>query len=153
MLLNEHLWSALDNEDYSTAAQFYLLARHIYTGLSLTKKEYTEKLLILPRIMETTESLKDRIQKNVKEKLQNVSLNTQEVSNNLNALILLENLTGTELLHTFAEHRKIALLAVINTSYPTVRMQISSMIRCLITTVHLLHDCFISKSHNLLFYI
>lgn len=32
MLLNEHLWLALDTNDYSTAAQYYLLARHIHTG-------------------------------------------------------------------------------------------------------------------------
>lgn len=36
MLLNENIWLSLDTEDYSTAAQFYLLARHIHTGIKNT---------------------------------------------------------------------------------------------------------------------
>lgn len=40
MLLNEQIWSAISDHDFSKAAQFYLLAQHIHTG----KINYIEKL-------------------------------------------------------------------------------------------------------------
>ena len=32
-----------------------------------------------------------------------------------------------------------------NTSHSSVRVQVSAMVKCLITTIHLLHDCFVCK--------
>lgn len=59
--------------------------------------------------------------------------------------MLLENQTGDDLLNIFIEHRKTALSTVINLSYSSVRVQISAMVRCLITTIRLLHECFICE--------
>lgn len=97
------------------------------------------------RIRETTNSLRSRILKNVKEKLQSVTLTAEELGNNLNSLVLLENQGTTDLLNTFVNQRKIALSTVINSSHSSVRVQVGSMVHCLIATLHLLHDCFISK--------
>lgn len=62
--------------------------------------------------------------------------------------MLIENQTNDQLLNIFIEHRKTALQTVINSQYSSVRFQIAAMVKCLITTVLLLHDCFICKSHK-----
>lgn len=59
--------------------------------------------------------------------------------------MLLENQGTPDLLNTFVKHRKIALSTVISSSHSSVRVQISSMVHCLIATIRLLHDCFISE--------
>lgn len=109
-------------------------------------------------------SLRSRILKNVKEKLQSVTLTAevmfcvftpiilkwhtlQALANNLNSLVLLENQSTSDLLNTFVKHRQMALSTVIGSAHSSVRVQISSMVHCLIATVHLLHDCFIRKLH------
>lgn len=161
MILNEQIWDALDKNDHLLAAELCLFAEHIHTGtnesnsyknpiilllgLSLLRDEFKNKFPILLRIRETTNSLRSRILKNVKEKLQSVSLTADELGNNLNSLVLLENQGTSDLLNTFVKQRNIALSTVINSSHSSVRLQISSMVHCLVSTVHLLHDCFISK--------
>lgn len=57
----------------------------------------------------------------------------------------MENQTSIDLLNVFIEHRHIALQTVINMEYSSVRAQICSMVRCLLTTVTLLHTCFLGK--------
>lgn len=59
--------------------------------------------------------------------------------------MLLESQTSSELLCTFINLRKTALIKVIQKLHSSVRHQLSAMVKCLITTVHLLHDCFICK--------
>lgn len=49
-----------------------------------------------------------------------------------------------ELLNVFIELRKTALSIVINEPHISVRVQVTAMLKCLVTTVHLLHQCFIS---------
>lgn len=94
MILNEQVWLALDSNDHLLAAELCLFAEHIYTGkslyhcskinftthflgLSLLKEEFKNKFPILLRIRETTNSLRSRILKNVKEKLQSVTLTAE----------------------------------------------------------------------------
>lgn len=69
----------------------------------------------------------------------------QETCSNLNALMLLANQSSYDLLETFMELRKAALSMVINKPHFSVRVQITAMLHCLMSTVQLLHDCFISK--------
>lgn len=57
--------------------------------------------------------------------------------------MLIENQTNDQLLSIFIEHRKTALQTIISTQYGNVRLQIAAMVKCLLTTVLLLHDCFI----------
>lgn len=59
--------------------------------------------------------------------------------------MLIGNETDDKLLSIFIKHRQTALQTVINSQYSSVRLQISAMVKCLITTVLLLHDCFICK--------
>lgn len=59
--------------------------------------------------------------------------------------MLLNNQNTNELVSIFMEHRQTALVAVINISHPSVRVQIAAMVKCLITTIHLLYECFMSK--------
>lgn len=79
MLLNEHIWLKLDEEDYCTAAQLYLLVQHIFTGFTLENVDISRRLPIILRVKHTTQSLKWRILKNVKRKIQEVAL-TSNVS-------------------------------------------------------------------------
>lgn len=62
--------------------------------------------------------------------------------------MLLENQTGVDLLNAFIEHRQTALQTVIDMEYSSVRTQISSMVKCLITTITLLHECFLGMYLN-----
>lgn len=89
MLLNEHIWLKLDEEDYCTAAQLYLLVQHIFTGLTLENADISQRLPIILRIKYTTESLKSRILKNVKQKMQEVVLtsNVSVYSNTINFFV------------------------------------------------------------------
>ncbi|XP_015836994.1 conserved oligomeric Golgi complex subunit 1 isoform X2 [Tribolium castaneum] len=148
IFMNEQIWTALDGGDNLTAAQFYLLAQHIHMGLSLTKKEYLDKLPLLKQIRANLATLRDQIFERIKQKLEFVEITAEETSSNLNALLLLRNQSATDLLNIFIEHRKIALNTVINTSHASVRLQISAMVRCLITTIHLLHDCFMCYGNS-----
>ncbi|KRT83470.1 hypothetical protein AMK59_4619, partial [Oryctes borbonicus] len=58
--------------------------------------------------------------------------------------MLLESQTNSELLCTFISLRKTALIKVIQKLHSSVRHQLAAMVKCLTSTVHLLHDCFIS---------
>nr|CAH7720901.1 unnamed protein product [Callosobruchus chinensis] len=127
IFLNEQIWLALDQENNLDAAQYYLLAQYLHT-------EHIKNQKIL---------LRKRIFQKITEKLESVETTAEDTSKNLNALLLLKNETCDKLLSIFIEHRKTALSTVINTSYSSVRVQICSMVKCLITTIHLLHHCFI----------
>ncbi|XP_049823467.1 conserved oligomeric Golgi complex subunit 1 isoform X2 [Aethina tumida] len=148
IFMNEQIWVALDEENNFEAAQLYLLAQHIHTGLSLYKKERLDRIPLLQQIKNNLIILRSRIFHRITEKLESVEITAEETSYNLNALLLLENQNSQELLSIFIEHRKTALNTVINSSHSSVRVQISAMVRCLITTVHLLHDCFINSEDN-----
>ncbi|XP_066149869.1 conserved oligomeric Golgi complex subunit 1 [Euwallacea fornicatus] len=148
IFLNEKIWTALDQECNLDATQYYLLAQHIYMGLNLTKKEYLSKLVLLDHLQLNLSTLRNKIFQQVTEKLQSVEITAEETSQNLNALMLIANQTHGELLSIFIEHRKTALKTVINSQYSSVRLQISAMVKCLITTVLLLHNCFIYNDNK-----
>lgn len=143
--MNEQIWICLDKGDNLTAAQFYLLAQHIHTGLNLTNQTYLNKIPLLQQIESNLRILREQIFLKIKDKLESVEITAEESSSNLNAFLLLKNQSTNELLHIFIEHRKTALNTVINTPHSSVRLQISAMVRCLITTIHLLHHCFVCK--------
>lgn len=146
--INEQIWVAIDEENNSKAAQLYLLGQHIHTGLRLQKSDVLERLPILKRIKATIEGLRSRILEKINEKLKTIEISAQETSSNLTALMLLENETSLELVRFFVEIRKAALNSVIESNHPSVRAKIAAMVRCLITTVHLLHDCFLAHGDS-----
>ncbi|KAL1501649.1 hypothetical protein ABEB36_006943 [Hypothenemus hampei] len=143
LFLNEQIWIALDRDQNLEAAQYYLLAQHIYMGLNLNKKDYLDHLVILKQAKLNLSTLKSKIINKVTEKLESVEITAEETSRNLNVLILLNCQTHNQLLSVFIDHRKTALNTVINSHYSSVRMQIAAMVKCIITTLLLLHDCFI----------
>ncbi|KAF5299103.1 hypothetical protein FQR65_LT09461 [Abscondita terminalis] len=149
MAINSQIWIALEEEDFSKAAQLYLLAQHIHIGLQLLNKDILNRLPILKRTKADIDVLRQRILKRTKEKLQTVELNVEETSSNLNVLMLLEQYNNnTELINIFIQLRKAALNMVINEQHNSVRAQVTAMLRCLITTVHLLHECFINYGNS-----
>lgn len=149
MAIKSQIWIALDEENFSKAAQLYLLAQHIHIGLQLLNKEILDRLPILKRMKTDIDILRHRILKKTKEKLQTVELSVEETSSNLNVLMLLEQYdNNTELINIFIELRKAALNMVINGMHSSVRAQLTAMLRCLITTIHLLHECFISYDNG-----
>ncbi|VEN51670.1 unnamed protein product [Callosobruchus maculatus] len=143
IFLNEQIWLALDQENNLDAAQYYLLAQYLHTGLGLSKREFLDKISYLEHIKNQKILLRKRVFQKITEKLESVETTAEDTSKNLNALLLLKNETCDKLLSIFIEHRKTALITVINTTYSSVRVQICSMVKCLITTIHLLHHCFI----------
>ncbi|KAJ8970817.1 hypothetical protein NQ317_007180 [Molorchus minor] len=79
------------------------------------------------------------ISRKITEKLESVEITAQGISDNLNALMLVENESCSKLLSIFIEHRK---------EHCRSGLQTSAMVRCLITTVHILHDCFICTKNE-----
>ncbi|XP_018569113.1 conserved oligomeric Golgi complex subunit 1 [Anoplophora glabripennis] len=148
IFMNEQTWIALDEESNLQAAQYYLLAQHIHTGLSLSKKEDIDRIPLLQQLKYNLVVLRSQIFGKITEKLESVEITAEETSQNLNALMLLENQSCKDLLSIFVEHRKTALNTVINSTYSSVRIQVNAMVRCLVTTVHLLHDCFICTGNG-----
>ncbi|CAG9837073.1 unnamed protein product [Diabrotica balteata] len=148
IFMNEQIWIALDEENNLKAAQYYLLAQHIHTGLSLSKKVFIDRVPLLVQVKTNLSVLRSKILQKIIEKLEYVETSAQETSQNLNAFLLLENQGCNDLIRIFIEHRRTALNTVINSQYSSVRAQICSMVKCLITTVHLLHDCFLSVKNG-----
>ncbi|XP_022908851.2 conserved oligomeric Golgi complex subunit 1 isoform X1 [Onthophagus taurus] len=144
LALNEHIWLGLDENNFSKAAQYYLLAQHVHTGLRLLKKDILEKVPLLNRIKSNLESLRTRILENVRENLQMPELDAEQTSRDLNTLMLLENQSSSELVNTFIEIRKAALKKVTMQNHGSVRQKLSAMVKCLTSTVLLIHDCFVS---------
>ncbi|KAF5273100.1 hypothetical protein FQA39_LY07590 [Lamprigera yunnana] len=145
MAVISQIWIALEQENFSKAAQLYLLAQHIHIGLQLSNKETLDRLPILKRMKSDIDALRSRILKRTKEKLQTVELSVEETSSNLNVLMLLEHYNNDNaLINVFIELRKMALDIVISGPHSSVRAQVTAMLKCLISTIHLLHECFIS---------
>ncbi|XP_050296714.1 conserved oligomeric Golgi complex subunit 1 isoform X2 [Anthonomus grandis grandis] len=149
IFLNEQIWLALDNGLNLDATQYYLLAQHIHLGFNLTQNDHLTRVPLLKHLKASLSTLRENICEHVTGQLESVELTSEEASKNLNALMLLENKTIDHLLSIFIDHRKTALQSVINTQYDNVRLQICAMVKCLVTTVLLLHDCFIyNESKN-----
>lgn len=125
----------------------------LFLGISLTKQDLLQKIPLIQQIRSNLLILRSRIFQCISDKLESVEITAEETSCNLNALMLLQNQSTNELLSVFIEHRKSALNTVINKPHSNVRLQISAMVRCLITTVHLLHDCFMCKDLISLVYL
>ncbi|XP_030754438.1 conserved oligomeric Golgi complex subunit 1 isoform X2 [Sitophilus oryzae] len=142
--LNEEIWITLDKGNSLEATQFYLLAQHVIMGINLSKKEYLQRLPLFEHLKLNLSALRIIIFQKITEKLESVEITTKETCQNLNALMLLENQSNEQLLNVFIEHRKTALQTLINSQFSNVRKQIAAMVRCLITTIQLLHDCFIN---------
>lgn len=143
--INEHIWICIDDENFCKAAQFYLLSQHVHTGLRLMKSDINAKYHLITKLKDIIDTLRGRILQGSLNKLKNVELTIENTCSWLNAIMLLENHTSTELLNKFASIRKDALKSIINESYSSVRMQIAAMVKCIYTTIQLLHDCFFSK--------
>ncbi|XP_060531658.1 conserved oligomeric Golgi complex subunit 1-like [Cylas formicarius] len=146
--LNEQIWIAIEEEDNLIAAQHCLLAQHIYMGLDLTDWRYLENIHLLEHLKQNLSSLKSKVFRNISEKLEYMEINSDEASKNLNALMLLENQTGLKILEKCIEHRKAALDGVISSQHPSIRLLVMAVIRCLLTSVILFHDCFIKAKEG-----
>lgn len=95
IFLNEQIWIMLDAENNLDAAQYYLLAQHIHTGivcdpnetyidakcflgLSLLKQEELGRIPILSQIKNTLKYLRSKIFQKITQKLESVEI-TPEV--------------------------------------------------------------------------
>lgn len=79
IFMNEQIWLGLDEEDCSRAAQFYLLAQHVHTGLRLLRKDILDQVPLLKQVKNMLEILRERILNRVKEKLESLE-STAEVN-------------------------------------------------------------------------
>lgn len=62
--------------------------------------------------------------------------------------MLLENKSGSEVIKSFIEIRKFGLNNILQQSHTSVRRQLSAMVKCLMSTVHLLYECLICKYYH-----
>ncbi|XP_044746658.1 conserved oligomeric Golgi complex subunit 1 [Coccinella septempunctata] len=152
MYVNDEIWMYLDKEDHFNAAQLYLLGQNIHTGLSLINSPLIQKVPLLTHIKSNLSLLRGIILSRVIKKLESVELTAEQTCSNLNSLMLLNNQSTNELVCVFMEHRKTALETVMNIGHSSVRVQISAILKCLITTIHLLYECFMCDSKNALIF-
>ncbi|KAK9892275.1 hypothetical protein WA026_019082 [Henosepilachna vigintioctopunctata] len=146
--INETIWMYLDKEDYLNAVQLYLLGQNIHTGLTFLNSSYKHKVPFLKHVKMCLTTLRDIILDKIIKKLQSVELTSEQACSNLNGLMLLQNQNTNQLISIFMDHRNTALSTVINISHSSVRIQISAMVKCLITTIHLLYDCFLNSCES-----
>lgn len=93
--MSEQTWIALDEECNLQAAQYYLLAQHVHTGdffviwedfmhfnnlflgLSLSKKEYIDRIPLLQQLKYNLVVLRSKIFEKITEKLESVEITAQ----------------------------------------------------------------------------
>nr|CAD7457115.1 unnamed protein product [Timema tahoe] len=147
----EQIWSALEQEDFILAAQLFLFARHISTGLQLQgsteegidSQKVVQWFPVIVRQWSTISHFLHTILEGCQRTLQSHQLSPQEASSCLSTLVLLEGLTSVELLSKFLELRTQALQQVLpSDQHVSVKVCISTSLRLLVQTIMLLHACF-----------
>nr|CAD7402535.1 unnamed protein product [Timema cristinae] len=147
----EQIWSALEQENFILAAQLFLFARHISTGLQLQgsteggidSQKVVQWFPVIVRQWSTISHFLHTILEGCQRTLQSHQLSPQKASSCLSTLVLLEGLTSVELLSKFLELRTQALQQVLpSDQHVSVKVCISTSLRLLVQTIMLLHACF-----------
>ncbi|XP_047003358.1 conserved oligomeric Golgi complex subunit 1 isoform X1 [Schistocerca americana] len=152
IVIPEHIWIAFDEENYLRAAQLFLFARHLNTGLQLQSggdsglsgKQIEYLFPVVERQWSTISDFLPTILKNCEEKIQKQDATNDEVAKSLCAFALLEGLSSQQLLTRFLELRTRALQRTFQSeSYTSVKACVLDSVKLLVQTFSLLQACFV----------
>ncbi|XP_047096649.1 conserved oligomeric Golgi complex subunit 1 [Schistocerca piceifrons] len=152
IVIPEHIWIAFDEENYLRAAQLFLFARHLNTGLQLQSggdsglsgKQIEYLFPVVERQWSTISDFLPTILKNCEEKIKKQDATNDEVAKSLCAFALLEGLSSQQLLTRFLELRTRALQRTFQSeSYTSVKACVLDSVKLLVQTFSLLQACFV----------
>lgn len=88
IFLSEQIWISLDNGNNLDSTQYYLLAQHVFMGVSLNKKEYLDQLPMLEHLKLNLVTLRENIFQKITEKLESVEITAEVVYLFVNITVL-----------------------------------------------------------------
>ncbi|XP_012251073.2 conserved oligomeric Golgi complex subunit 1 [Athalia rosae] len=151
MDIPEHIWSAIDNEDFLLATQLFLFAQHINYSLRIEigDSDLANKYPITLKQWGVISHFRNVILTGCDKVLQSLELSIELAANCLASLVLLDNMTCTELLKKLISLQSQAIESVVkDESHFSVRNRISLSIKLLTHVISLLHSCFIESDGN-----
>ncbi|KAL1117597.1 hypothetical protein AAG570_003912 [Ranatra chinensis] len=139
--LPEFAWNCIESGDYVTAAQLFLLARHVKTGFSVDKalKDVSSNLTVLEQLWSMISHFPATILKAVEADLLKTDLCPKETCSCLVGTALLEN---SSLVSKYLSVRSRALTETL-TKTDDVRSGILSSHSVVVNTMYSLQHCFI----------
>lgn len=147
----EKIWSALDEEDYLTATQHFLLSRHIHTSLQLESQQSGNLLSMFPvltRQWAAISHFRTTILQGCRTVLKQPAAKDEQIARVLCSIIVLEDSTPRQVFNEFLLARTTAVQQLFHPSHQnaSVKEQISLVVQLITTTVHQIHTVFYSPA-------
>ncbi|XP_077285112.1 conserved oligomeric Golgi complex subunit 1 isoform X2 [Arctopsyche grandis] len=168
MEIPEQIWSNVDVEDFLTATQLFLLARHIYTGLQLetggqnANKNISALMPVVHRQWNSLSNFNECLIKACHNKLENFDIKPEVAASCLASLYLLDrNKSLVDLMKTFITlHSTNSLSTILNKSVESsisagnikddIKDRICACVKVIIRTLELLYSCFVENEDGLI---
>lgn len=147
-ILPELIWSRIDVDDFFVATQLFIFSRHISTGLKLdVNNNIMKRFPVAKKQWDLLAPFFYTIKQQCLQTLERENLTSDVASKCLASLLLLENCQLDKLLTTFVQTRLKTFTAIIESdSYGVVKEKLLKSMKVLISTVSIIHDCFIGAN-------
>lgn len=146
-VLPELIWSRLDTDDFFVATQLFIFSRHISTGLKLdANNDIMRKFPVAKKQWDLLAPFFYTIKQQCMTTLERENLTSETAAKCLASLMLLENCQLEKLLTTFVQTRLKTFTKIIeNDDYGLVKEKLLQSLKILMSTVTIIHDCFIGE--------
>lgn len=147
--LPELIWSRIDVDDFFVATQLFIFSRHISTGLKLdVNNDIMKRFPVAKKQWDLLAPFFYTIKQQCLQTLERENLTSEVASKCLASLLLLENCQLEKLLTTFVQTRTKTFTKIIdNDDYgAAVKEKLLKSLKILISTVSIIHECFIGES-------
>ncbi|CAH2049220.1 unnamed protein product, partial [Iphiclides podalirius] len=161
MEIPEKIWKCIETDDFVTASQLFILARHINTGLQLQigGKNANPGMQSLYRVVQqqwiSISNFNQTIINECRQKLQDVDINVQVACSCLVSLYLLDSQTMVELLNTLIGlHSDTSLKSTLQFDLAQIldgdvkaqiKKKIVNGVKIVLKTVVLVYACFVNN--------
>lgn len=146
-ILPELIWSRIDVDDFFVATQLFIFSRHISTGLKLdANSDIMKKFPVAKKQWDLLAPFFYTIKQQCLQTLERENLTSEVASKCLASLLLLENCQLEKLLTTFVQTRSKTFMSIIeNDDYGVVKEKLLKSVKVLMSTVSIIHDCFMGS--------
>lgn len=144
-ILPELIWSRIDVDDFFVATQLFIFSRHISTGLKLdVNNDIMKRFPVAKKQWDLLAPFFYTIKQQCLQTLERENLTSDVASKCLASLLLLENCQLEKLLTTFVQTRLKTFMTIIESDdYGVVKEKLLKSLKVLMSTVSIIHDCFI----------
>lgn len=148
--LPELIWSRIDVDDFFVATQLFIFSRHISTGLKLdVNNDVMKKFPVAKKQWDLLAPFFFTIRQQCLQTLERENLTSEVAAKCLASLLLLENCQLEKLLTTFVQTRLKTFTNIIEgEDYGIVKEKLLMSLKVLMSTVIIVHDCFIGSSQG-----